>query len=397
MKSVSCTCVYNQSGKCKHVAALIYYVDNYESLSKTNFEQQWGKPTPKQFVKEKYSKGANFAEMYPPTPDLQVELSLPDLEELPSQCPLFIMLSAEKEATSQNVDSDNHSLVTFLEESAEKEERKKDCEVCVLNIHNFIDEYVVYHSEYVLNDTIKQFYDAQIVMSRESIINLCSETIDQAMSSKWEQARSIRFSASTTIHKIKIRKTKTVKTLLEELFFPKKISVPSIKYGKDNESVARKLYETMSNKQVKEVGVIVSKYQPWLCASSDGIVIEDGCIVGLVEIKCPSSCEKVPVVDVENKRCNVTYLEYVEDEIILQKSHVYYTQCQIQMYVCGLNKCDLFVYSPVENGSYIITVDRDELFIQEAVQKAEELYFSHFLPILVSKKNDENEKKKGFE
>ena len=65
--------------------------------------------------------------------------------------------------------------------------------------------------------------------------------------------------------------------------------------------------------------------------------------------------------------------------------------------VCGLNKCDLFVYSPVENGSYIITVDRDELFIQEAVQKAEELYFSHFLPILVSKKNDENEKKKGFE
>lgn len=58
------TCVYRNSGKCKHVAALIYYVNNESSLSKTNFDQARGAPTPKQFVREKYSKGANFDEMF---------------------------------------------------------------------------------------------------------------------------------------------------------------------------------------------------------------------------------------------------------------------------------------------------------------------------------------------
>ncbi|KAK0160306.1 hypothetical protein PV328_007734 [Microctonus aethiopoides] len=38
--SVSCTCVYNKSGKCKHITAVIYYINNEQSLSKTNFGQQ---------------------------------------------------------------------------------------------------------------------------------------------------------------------------------------------------------------------------------------------------------------------------------------------------------------------------------------------------------------------
>ena len=63
-----CSCVSNKSDKCKHIAALIYYVNYQESLSKTDFEQQWGKPTAKQFAKEKYSKGRSFEKMYPPLP-----------------------------------------------------------------------------------------------------------------------------------------------------------------------------------------------------------------------------------------------------------------------------------------------------------------------------------------
>ncbi|XP_066591618.1 uncharacterized protein [Prorops nasuta] len=63
--NVFCTCVYGQSKKCKHVAALIHYVNNNESLSKTDFEQQWGKPTTRQFAHEKYAKGKYFFEMFP--------------------------------------------------------------------------------------------------------------------------------------------------------------------------------------------------------------------------------------------------------------------------------------------------------------------------------------------
>ncbi|XP_043269147.1 uncharacterized protein [Venturia canescens] len=38
---VSCNCVYNKSGRCKHIAALIYYINCEDSLTKTDFEQQW--------------------------------------------------------------------------------------------------------------------------------------------------------------------------------------------------------------------------------------------------------------------------------------------------------------------------------------------------------------------
>ncbi|XP_074110832.1 uncharacterized protein LOC141535013 [Cotesia typhae] len=50
---VNCTCVYNKSKKCKHIAALIYYINHEESLRKTSHEQKWGKPSARQFVKQK--------------------------------------------------------------------------------------------------------------------------------------------------------------------------------------------------------------------------------------------------------------------------------------------------------------------------------------------------------
>lgn len=265
--------------------------------------------------------------------------------------------------------------------------KKEDCEICLLNIHNFIEEYAVYTAKPALCDSIELFFKTHIELSSQEIITLCTETIDQAMCAKWRSARSWRFSASSTIHKVKIRKSKTIYSLLSELIFPNEVNTSSMQYGKDNESDARKLYEKMSHKQVKEVGVIVSKYQPWLCASPDGVVIEDECIVGLVEIKCSSSCRKLPNVDFKNRKCNIKYLKFIGDRIILKESHIYYTQCPVQMYVC-----DLFVYSPLENGSCIIPVYHDELFIENVILKAEDFYFKCFLPSLYSKITEENER-----
>ncbi|KAL7297532.1 hypothetical protein TKK_0009893 [Trichogramma kaykai] len=59
--------------------ALLYFVNNQESLSKIDFEQQWGKPSAQQFAKDKYSKGRSFEEMYPP-PDSNVNKRKADNE-----------------------------------------------------------------------------------------------------------------------------------------------------------------------------------------------------------------------------------------------------------------------------------------------------------------------------
>lgn len=63
--------------------------------------------------------------------------------------------------------------------------------------------------------------------------------------------------------------------------------------------------------------------------------------------------------DNENLKCNVPYLYYDNGKIKLKESHVYFTQCQVLMYVCGFTVCDLFIYSPVPDGSYVIEIHRD--------------------------------------
>lgn len=61
---VTCTCVYNQSKKCKHVNALIYFVKKEASLTKTDSKQIWGAPSQKKSARDKYSKGATVKQLF---------------------------------------------------------------------------------------------------------------------------------------------------------------------------------------------------------------------------------------------------------------------------------------------------------------------------------------------
>ncbi|XP_046411101.1 uncharacterized protein LOC124175166 [Neodiprion fabricii] len=70
--SGQCDWEYNQSGRCKHIAALIYYINHEESFSKTSKEQQWGRPSARQFAKEKYFKRKYFKEMISDCPVHQI-------------------------------------------------------------------------------------------------------------------------------------------------------------------------------------------------------------------------------------------------------------------------------------------------------------------------------------
>lgn len=81
----------------------------------------------------------------------------------------------------------------------------------------------------------------------------------------------------------------------------KPVNTLSMRYGIENESRAKLCYKQLFNCKVIEIGLLVSVKQPWLCASLDGIVIEDGCITKALEIKCPSSCSNQPIIDFEKK------------------------------------------------------------------------------------------------
>ena len=61
--AVQCTCVAEALGRCKHIYAVIHYINNDRGLSKTSIEQEWGRPSVKQMGKEKYSGGKLISEL----------------------------------------------------------------------------------------------------------------------------------------------------------------------------------------------------------------------------------------------------------------------------------------------------------------------------------------------
>lgn len=259
---------------------------------------------------------------------------------------------------------------------------QEDCSACLIFFNIIRSEFELYHSDYTLEENLKVYYEKHVVVTEEDIIHICSNTIKQSACQNWYAIRHVRITASKNIHSIKTRATKTIQSLVSSILNPKKVDCAATRYGLCNEQKAILLYEKLNFCQVKKVGAIISKDQPWLCASIDGVVVEDGCVTKIVEVKCPISCEKKPVVNFDNHLCNVVYLEFRNNFIEVKKSHPYYTQVQTQMYVTGMTMCDFFVYSPIKNASVIVQVNRDEQFIQEIILKSEWFYFKHYLPAL---------------
>ena len=84
---------------------------------------------------------------------------------------------------------------------------------------------------------------------------------------------------------------------------PRHIDTAAIRYGNDHESTAVKSYVDYQNKHGKVVkvnscGLSVHPSTPWVAGSPDGIVFdptEEHYNKGCLEVKCPQTCEKVPI------------------------------------------------------------------------------------------------------
>ena len=83
------------------------------------------------------------------------------------------------------------------------------------------------------------------MIPKNKIIELCCDTLEQSKCAKWFQARSIRVSASTRVHKIKTRVKKTIDKLVSEMVESKKINTPATRYGIKHEVDAMAKYEEM--------------------------------------------------------------------------------------------------------------------------------------------------------
>lgn len=59
---VLCSCPAGAGAKCKHITAVIWYINNEDATSKTSFSQQWGMPT--NSAQNKYKKGERIEDSF---------------------------------------------------------------------------------------------------------------------------------------------------------------------------------------------------------------------------------------------------------------------------------------------------------------------------------------------
>lgn len=333
-------------------------------------------------MKERHAKGKTFEQLFSSRKRPEVEPMDCDLDELKKKSALRLCKLQEKKGLS------DHAITNFLlaaERGVQLAIDQLECESYMLTFLMLVADHPVYRSNYTLTHELQQFYDKYVSLSDDEIIQVAIDTVEQAGCEDWFADRLFRVSAGSNAHKIKTRTRKSAESLVYDFIHARKFDTDATKYGRQNEPVAKVEYEKLHEVKVNKVGLAIHGTQHWLCASIDGVVMhfdekKGEFMTKLVEIKCPSSCQNCSIVDDNKKVCNVKYLELVDGIVNLKKGELYYTQCQVQMYVTGTTLCDLFVYSP--KGSVTITVYRDEQFLRNVIVHIEDFYYFYYLPAI---------------
>jgi hypothetical protein len=159
-----------------------------------------------------------------------------------------------------------------------------------------------------------------------------------------------------------------------------------LQYGRVTEDVARQLYMDIAVKShtkfnLRESGFVLSKID-WRFGSSPDAILECTCCgLGVLEIKCPSARR-----DSEHKQLALSESYLTPDENgnpRLKTSVNYYSQVQLQLYVCDAMYCDFVIYSKA-SGVHIERIFVDYAWRRSALSKAREFHDIFVTPHLYS-------------
>ncbi|CAG9820787.1 unnamed protein product [Phaedon cochleariae] len=124
---------------------------------------------------------------------------------------------------------------------------------------------------------------AERVSSSQKIENFEISTRGQHDNNLWRELRMDYLTASNFGKVVKRRPTTPCHNLVKQLLYQKKdLKSPAIIYGRINEQKAVSKYEETKNVEVTACGLFVDATFPFLGASPDGLVGDDG----IIEVKC---------------------------------------------------------------------------------------------------------------
>jgi hypothetical protein len=371
--SAKCSCKAGIAGQCKHTAAAIISINTESSDSKTSARQEWGIPA----AKKSYKKGTKIQQLFPGNRNKDhierpVTIVLESFADL--DCPLVYALRAA------NVTEELHGVRETIRNLTERVHDSCELELLGEAIRSgqvSASAQICLYDEFQ-STTAYQYYVHNLNMDREEVIKVACRTIRQSQDPEWHTIRKFRIS-STKAHRI-FRRRADLPKLAHDLKKPQTFCTEGMRYGLRMEGVAKRLFCKQFKRRVIDSGVIVSSTDPWLCASPDGVVMFEN-EVSLLEIKCPASLRGRTIVDRVANVSYVKYLKVINNTVVINKKHEYYTQMQIAMYVSNLVYSHFYVYSSKEQVHLL--VERDDTFLSECLPKLCSFYFKHYLPVLL--------------
>lgn len=237
----------------------------------------------------------------------------------------------------------------------------------------------------LLSDSKAAFYDNLAMnLTVDNIVRVEQLTRGQSDNEAWYSFRRGVITASKCHDVVtKMRKLKADGSIINVFSLNQRISgnsytspdIPALKYGRTMEvDAVNHFYEKLKgqhkNMKLKDCGLFLDKNSPFIGASPDRIITCDCCSPACLEVKCPFSINFTTP-----HQGNLPYLVRENECITLKRQHKYFTQCQSQMGVTGLERCYFVVWTP--HGSHIEIIKFDSEFF-ENIKDDFRIYYNNF-------------------
>ncbi len=252
---------------------------------------------------------------------------------------------------------------------------------CLFNIENMALPFNM------LLEKCEKIYD-EYELARDLVKNVELYTKDQSRSKFWFQQRAGRITASRLKVAVCTDITQPAKSLVKSICYPEttKFYSKATCYGCEHEQIAYDAYKKKAisehlNFSLSKSGLVIDPNYPFLGASPDGTIKCACCKPGVLEIKCPYSCQSESFLRKASE--SQFFLHDLGGLLFLDVYHSYYFQVQAQIKICSASYSDFVVWQ--EQDLFVQRIYLDEPFITYAFMKANDLIKVGILPELVGK------------
>ena len=401
---------------CNHVAALLFFIEHHAStkqdalateVSKTSKPMAWNQP-PKKEVNPARAKEIKFVK--PSHGDLQATedegktrpYKRHDFDPRQQRHRVLDINSVVSLLEDIRETMPITGLKQFWERNAIQQQSEQPKET--FSPWNFVifshEQYVEFQKEFDDVPTREQCYEymQSMTLSMEEAGRIEEMTREQADSKLWHALHNGRLTSSRFGEILHRRQTTDPRRLVRDIMGYGKTNSkharapPAIRWGKDNEPLARKCY--LENRQAageemefRPAGLSLLPEKSYLGASSDGRLnckSVDTCCIGCLEIKCPYSIKGSLTItltpeEIADRHGKDFFMTRGEDGLLhLRTSHPYYAQVQGELAVHNVEWCDFVVYS-----NRTVVVDRilnDFSYWIKLNETLDNFYIEHVVP-----------------